>query len=65
MGPVLVKFGNQAANCEAIVLPRNTRPLLGVVAMESMRVIIDPIRHKLIADSELSMLVGIYKDEAV
>jgi clan AA aspartic protease len=64
VGPVLIKFGDRKANCEAIVLPGDTRPLLGVVPMESLNLIIHPLREELVVNPEGPILVGIYKDEA-
>jgi hypothetical protein len=64
VGPVLIKFGDRKANCEAIVLPGDTRPLLGGVPMESLNLIIHPLREELVVNPEGPFLVGIYKDEA-
>jgi clan AA aspartic protease len=64
VGPVLIKYGGREANCEAIVFPEDTRPLLGVVPMESLNLIIHPQRHELLVNTEGPFLVGIYKDEA-
>jgi clan AA aspartic protease len=64
VGPVLIKHCGREANCEAIVFPEDTRPLLGVVPMESLNLIIHPQRHELLVNTEGPFLVGIYKDEA-
>ena len=65
VGPVLIKFCDRKANCEAIVLPGDTRPLLGVVPMESLNLVIHPLREELVVNTEGPFLVGIYKDESL
>jgi clan AA aspartic protease len=52
VGPVLVKFANRKATCNAFVLPGNSEPLLGVIPMEEMDVIIHPHRQELIVNPE-------------
>ena len=64
VGPVLIKYGGREANCEAIVFSEDTRPLLGVVPMESLNLIIHPLREELVVNPDGPFLVGIYKDEA-
>jgi clan AA aspartic protease len=59
VGPVLIKFGGQEANCQAIVLPGDTRPVLGFVAMNSLNLIIHPLREELVVSDELPLLVGL------
>jgi len=65
VGPVIIRFDEREANCEAIVLPGETRPLLGVVPMESLNLVIHPLREELVVNTEGPFLVGIYKDEAL
>jgi clan AA aspartic protease len=48
VGPVQVRFGNRQTNVDAIVLPGNAQPLLGVIPMEDMDVLIDPKANELI-----------------
>jgi clan AA aspartic protease len=36
VGPVLVKFANRKATCNAFVLPGDSEPLLGAIPMEEM-----------------------------
>ncbi len=36
VGPVHVKFGNRKATCNAFVLPCDSKPLLGAIAMTEM-----------------------------
>ena len=52
VGPVLVKFKNRTATCNAFVLPGNTEPLLGAIPMEEMDVLIHPLRQELIVNPE-------------
>ena len=63
VGPVLIKYGNREANCEAVVFPGDTRPILGVVPMQSLNLIIDPHQHKLFVSTDFPLLVGITKHE--
>jgi len=46
-GPVYIHFENRIACCLALVLPGADEVLLGVIPLEEMDVIIDPIDQKL------------------
>lgn len=52
VGPVMVKFANRTATCNAFVLQGNNEPLLGVIPMEEMDVMIHPQRQQLIVNPE-------------
>ncbi len=52
VGPVLVKFANRKAMCNAFVLPGDSEPLLGAIPMEEMDVLIHPQRQQLIVNPE-------------
>jgi clan AA aspartic protease len=52
VGPVLVKFANRKATCNAFVLPGDSEPLLGAIPMEEMDVLIHPMRQELIVNPE-------------
>ena len=52
VGPVLVKFANRQAMCNAFVLPGDSEPLLGAIPMEEMDVLIHPQRQQLIVNPE-------------
>lgn len=52
VGPVMVKFANRTAVCNAFVLDGNSEPLLGAIAMEEMDVLIHPLRQELIVNPE-------------
>lgn len=52
VGPVEIRFENRATTVRAVMLPGNTEPLLGVIAMEDMDVVIDPKRQQLIVNPE-------------
>jgi clan AA aspartic protease len=48
VGPVNIRFENRFACCLALVLPGADKVLLGVIPLEEMDVIIDPIYQKLL-----------------
>jgi clan AA aspartic protease len=52
VGPVLVKFANRKAMCNAFVLPGDSEPLLGAIPLEEMDVLIHPQRQELIVNPE-------------
>ena len=52
VGPVMVKFANRTAVCNAFVLVGNSEPLLGAIPMEEMDVLIHPLRQELIVNPE-------------
>ena len=47
VGPVDIHFENRFASCNALVLPGADEVLLGVIPLEEMDVIIDPMTQKL------------------
>src|ERR1039458_8283724 len=51
VAPVELRFKNRATTCRAIVLP-GSEPLLGVIPMEDMDVLIDPLRNELIVNPD-------------
>ena len=54
VGPVNVKFSNRIATCSAFVLPGDSEPLLGSIAMEEMDVMIHPFSQELMVNPEHS-----------
>ena len=52
VGPVLVKFANRQAMCNAFVLPGDSEPLLGAIPMGEMDVLIHPQRQELIVNPQ-------------
>jgi len=48
VGPVDVRFENRLISCNALVLPDADEILLGVIPLEGMDVLIDPVSQKLI-----------------
>jgi clan AA aspartic protease len=52
VGPVMVKFANRTAVCNAFVLDGNSEPLLGAIPMEEMDVLIHPLRQELIVNPD-------------
>ena len=48
--PLTIRFQNRQSNCSAVVLPGDAEPLLGVIPMEDMDVLIDPVRQELIVN---------------
>lgn len=52
VGPIVVKFKNRRAVCNAVVLQGENEPLLGAIPMEEMDVLIHPLRNELIVNPE-------------
>ena len=52
VGPIMVKFKNRTATCNAFVLDGDTEPLLGAIPMEEMDVLIHPQRQELVVNPE-------------
>ena len=52
VGPILVKFKNRTATCNAFVLNGNAEPLLGAIPIEEMDVLIHQQRQELIVNPE-------------
>jgi clan AA aspartic protease len=52
VGPIVVKFANRTAVCNAVVLQGDNEPLLGAIPMEEMDVIIHPRRQELLVNPE-------------
>ena len=48
VGPIVVKFQNRQAVCNAVVLQGSNEPLLGAIPMEELDVIIHPKRQEMI-----------------
>jgi clan AA aspartic protease len=58
VGPVLVRFQNRTAGCNALVMPNTAEVLLGAIPMEEMDVLIDPKNQKLIVNPERPYIAG-------
>lgn len=52
VGPVMVKFANRTAVCNAFILDGNSEPLLDAIPMVEMDVLIHPLRQELIVNPE-------------
>ena len=52
VGPVIVKFKNRTATCNAFVLKGDAEPLLGAIPMEEMDVLIHPHKQELVVNPE-------------
>ena len=52
VGPVIVKFKNRTAVCNAFVLAGDAEPLLGSIPMEEMDVVIYTHQQKLVVNPE-------------
>ncbi|GGA90951.1 retropepsin-like aspartic protease [Puia dinghuensis] len=50
VGPVEVRFANRDTRCDALVLPGDSEPLLGLIPMEAMDVLVHPNRQELIVN---------------
>ena len=52
VGPLMVKFKNRTATCNAFVLKGDAEPLLGSIPMEEMDVMILPHKQELVVNPE-------------
>ncbi|MDQ3821504.1 MAG: clan AA aspartic protease [Acidobacteriota bacterium] len=52
VGPIEIRFENRRASVDALVLPGNAEPLLGVIPMEDMDLVVDPKQQRLIVNPE-------------
>jgi len=52
VGPIMVKFKNRTATCNAFVLNGSSEPLLGAIPIEEMDVLIHPQRQELVVNPE-------------
>ncbi len=52
VGPIMVKFKNRTAACNAFVLTGDAEPLLGAIPMEEMDVLIHQQRQELLVNPE-------------
>jgi clan AA aspartic protease len=52
VGPIIVKFKNRTATCNAFVLKGDAEPILGAIPMEEMDVLIHPMRQELIVNPD-------------
>jgi clan AA aspartic protease len=52
VGPVTIRFKNREAMCRAFVVPGTDSVLLGVLPIEEMDVIIDPVKHELVLPAD-------------
>lgn len=48
VSPVELRFKNRSTTCRAMVLPGDSEVLLGMIPLEDMDVLIDPVRQELI-----------------
>jgi clan AA aspartic protease len=48
VGPIDIRFKNRSTTCRALVLPGADEVLLGVIPLEAMDVIIDPLLQQLV-----------------
>jgi clan AA aspartic protease len=60
VGPVEIRFENRRTTVEAILLPGNVEPLLGVIPMEDMDVIVDPKQQRLIVNPDNPNIPMVY-----
>lgn len=52
VGPVIIQFKNRNTACRALVLPGKAEPLLGVIPMEDMDVILQPLKQTIDVNPE-------------
>jgi clan AA aspartic protease len=58
VGPVDIHFENRFAGCHALVVPGADEILLGVIPLEEMDVMIDPVSQKLVVHPDRPLLAG-------
>ncbi len=58
-GPVEVRFKNNGTMCTAVILPRDFQPILGIIPLQGLHMVIDPVRGELIENPKPIHLVGI------
>ena len=58
VGPVNILFDNRLSCCNPLVLPGADEVLLGVIPLEEMDVIIDPLSEKLVVHPDRPYLAG-------
>ena len=58
VGPVHIHFENRLAGCHALVLPGSDEVLLGVIPLEEMDVVIDPVSQKLVVHPDRPLYAG-------
>jgi len=56
VGPVDIHFENRTACCKALVLPDADEVLLGVIPLEEMDVLIDPLAQRLIVHPDRPLM---------
>lgn len=56
VGPVEIRFADTVSCCNAVILPGNSEPLLGVIPMEDMDVSIHPARQELVVNTRLPIV---------
>jgi len=52
VAPVELKFKNRRTTCRAIVLPKDSTPILGRIPFDDMDVLIHPIKRELIVNPD-------------
>ncbi len=52
VAPLEIRFRNRATTCRAIVLPGDSAPSLGAIAINDMDVLIHPLRQELIVNRD-------------
>ena len=67
--PIEIRFENRTAHCDAIVMPGDAEPLLGMLPLEQMDVLIDPVRQRLIVnpahpDGSILKLTTVFRKRA-
>jgi clan AA aspartic protease len=60
VGPVEIRFKNRATSCDALVLSEATEVLLGVIPIEGMDVMIDPLKEELVLPPDRQNIARYY-----
>ena len=52
VGPVVIKIHNRQTAANALVLPRNSEPLLGSIPLKDMDLLVDPLMGQLVVPKD-------------
>jgi len=58
VGPLTIRCKGETSNCNAVVLPEDSEPLLGAIPMEEMNFIIDTQRLEVVPNSRCGRMSG-------
>jgi clan AA aspartic protease len=59
VGPLMIRCVDEITNCNAVVMPGDSEPLLGAIPLEDMNLVIDVNSLELIPNSKLQRIGGL------